>query len=93
MLKNDIITKLASINVFESMVLIEQAKQENAIGDFESRLVNLEIYRREKLKLKPIRPSWVYKNLHVSVPKANNCLLYTSPSPRDRTRSRMPSSA
>ena len=25
--------------------------------------------------------------------KANRCLLYTSPSPRDRTRSRMPSSA
>ena len=25
--------------------------------------------------------------------KASNCLLYTSPSPRDRTRSRMPSSA
>ena len=29
------------------------------------------------------------ENLH----KAGNCLLYTSPSPRDRTRSRMPSSA
>ena len=29
-----------------------------------------------------------YKNLHVL-----SCLLYTSPSPRDRTRSRMPSSA
>ena len=26
-------------------------------------------------------------------PQNNNCLLYTSPSPRDRTRSRMPSSA
>ena len=26
-------------------------------------------------------------------PRLNNCLLYTSPSPRDRTRSRMPSSA
>ena len=25
--------------------------------------------------------------------RARNCLLYTSPSPRDRTRSRMPSSA
>ena len=25
--------------------------------------------------------------------QTNNCLLYTSPSPRDRTRSRMPSSA
>ena len=27
------------------------------------------------------------------IDQANNCLLYTSPSPRDRTRSRMPSSA
>ena len=26
-------------------------------------------------------------------PEASTCLLYTSPSPRDRTRSRMPSSA
>ena len=29
----------------------------------------------------------------VKVPLAGGCLLYTSPSPRDRTRSRMPSSA
>ena len=28
-----------------------------------------------------------------NMPKDNICLLYTSPSPRDRTRSRMPSSA
>ena len=28
-----------------------------------------------------------------TVPLKWNCLLYTSPSPRDRTRSRMPSSA
>ena len=28
-----------------------------------------------------------------NAPKINDCLLYTSPSPRDRTRSRMPSSA
>ena len=27
------------------------------------------------------------------MPTATTCLLYTSPSPRDRTRSRMPSSA
>ena len=27
------------------------------------------------------------------IAEKNNCLLYTSPSPRDRTRSRMPSSA
>ena len=36
-------------------------------------------------------PEWdnVYKTVNVVL----TCLLYTSPSPRDRTRSRMPSSA
>ena len=29
----------------------------------------------------------------ITLPGARTCLLYTSPSPRDRTRSRMPSSA
>ena len=33
------------------------------------------------------------ENLLVSKLKSQYCLLYTSPSPRDRTRSRMPSSA
>ena len=33
------------------------------------------------------------KDIEVKVVKSSNCLLYTSPSPRDRTRSRMPSSA
>ena len=32
-------------------------------------------------------------NLQISVGSPSTCLLYTSPSPRDRTRSRMPSSA
>ena len=31
--------------------------------------------------------------LAIEIPKIEICLLYTSPSPRDRTRSRMPSSA
>ena len=37
----------------------------------------------------------IYENLAFlqAIHKATNCLLYTSPSPRDRTRSRMPSSA
>ena len=44
----------------------------------------------------------VVKDLNLDVPKgefltmlgpSGSCLLYTSPSPRDRTRSRMPSSA
>ena len=36
----------------------------------------------------------VYDGPTSGLPSVNNsCLLYTSPSPRDRTRSRMPSSA
>ena len=36
--------------------------------------------------------SWMHRALVIGNP-LNTCLLYTSPSPRDRTRSRMPSSA
>ena len=35
----------------------------------------------------------VANNINFVADPANGCLLYTSPSPRDRTRSRMPSSA
>ena len=34
-----------------------------------------------------------YMIKHKIIAESSNCLLYTSPSPRDRTRSRMPSSA
>ena len=34
-----------------------------------------------------------YCNVGYGNPKVNDCLLYTSPSPRDATLSRMPSSA
>ena len=39
-----------------------------------------------------------FKGIHLAKPKKNElksifCLLYTSPSPRDRQKSRMPSSA
>ena len=33
------------------------------------------------------------KSDHLGLPVFNSCLLYTSPSPRDRQKSRMPSSA
>ena len=35
----------------------------------------------------------IFLNMDPDTRVANTCLLYTSPSPRDRTRSRMPSSA
>ena len=43
----------------------------------------------EILKKEPIHPEPVVSFHRL----AHSCLLYTSPSPRDRTRSRMPSSA
>ena len=33
------------------------------------------------------------ENMHYTKKKMNDCLLYTSPSPRDKRQSRMPSSA
>src|SRR5665811_1624948 len=36
---------------------------------------------------------WAWQQLTEEHGRSNYCLLYTSPSPRDRTRSRMPSSA
>ena len=36
---------------------------------------------------------WVDENVIPNIEKACSCLLYTSPSPRDRSLSRMPSSA
>ena len=51
-------------------------------------LMLTELYiRKEKLPLP------AYKPIRIEVMRTAPCLLYTSPSPRDRTRSRMPSSA
>ena len=41
-------------------------------------------------KVDYLKTDWSFKGLFG---KFDSCLLYTSPSPRDRTRSRMPSSA
>ena len=43
-------------------------------------------------KIQKAEDAWNSKNPE-SVSKAYTCLLYTSPSPRDRQKSRMPSSA
>ena len=49
---------------------------------------------RETLKLDyQCYEAMAIKKMTEILEQASNCLLYTSPSPRDRTRSRMPSSA
>ena len=45
------------------------------------------------LKIKQWLEDEIEYNLEVVEAQDNGCLLYTSPSPRDRQKSRMPSSA
>ena len=45
-----------------------------------------------KMLWNALRFNWYDNPIHATF-KSGICLLYTSPSPRDRTRSRMPSSA
>ena len=49
----------------------------------------LDVQGRSLLSQKDINK----KSIEIDISMLNSCLLYTSPSPRDRTRSRMPSSA
>ena len=49
----------------------------------ESGIDKTDFQRKEEMK----------NEIFMKMGQAKNCLLYTSPSPRDRTRSRMPSSA
>ena len=52
-------------------------------GDYEKNLKKILTQKIDRL----------YNNANVTLFEANNCLLYTSPSPRDLSTSRMPSSA
>ena len=66
----------------------DKADKKIAVNAFEQRKIDSLkklSQLKDKVKLYPFNPNFItdYKG----------CLLYTSPSPRDRTRSRMPSSA
>ena len=54
-------------------------------------LASLATYAQDNLQF-PIEPTMAKEWKYLS-DQVMGCLLYTSPSPRDRTRSRMPSSA
>ena len=56
--------------------------------NIENEICNLYINRISSLKKSGILKIEIKK-----IANHNNCLLYTSPSPRDREKSRMPSSA
>ena len=68
-----------------------EASPEVGDGDPEGTVPTGKIASKETQATKPAEE--VEAALEISEDEVENCLLYTSPSPRDRTRSRMPSSA
>ena len=72
------------------------AKAGNEVTVYNRTTVKAEKWVEEyggKLALTPAEASKDATFVFACVGNDNDCLLYTSPSPRDRTRSRMPSSA
>ena len=85
---------LTKVQVWAKEHGVSQAAFEALAGDYiDTEMANLEKYdidvRAEKAKLGPDADTVIRS----TVEWVDSCLLYTSPSPRDRTRSRMPSSA
>ena len=88
-------------HVDESTTNVTEKVGENRVNHLDSRAVRLEDNVLAFHYLIKVL-EWVLQECDVSVYKCNplttrkqleNCLLYTSPSPRDATLSRMPSSA
>ena len=80
----------------ESPKTIDFLKQYYASQEFQSGPSDLSENLDQYLKFDNLTPDVVtgYTSLTAGISStADTCLLYTSPSPRDRTRSRMPSSA
>ena len=81
-----------------SMTMTEEVEQVSGSQSVSQPLTGPE-YQAETLQIRPVvvRPPPGFKppipKPRTSLGQSSACLLYTSPSPRDRTRSRMPSSA
>ena len=68
-----------NVNLITKTFKANPSNYESYVYDIENRLIKIEKYETNQL---------VKRSMY-----SYDCLLYTSPSPRDRTRSRMPSSA
>ena len=89
-IKNDLIDQLSEI---EARVDFEEDFSDFNYDYFSKSIKNI----KEKIAIlieNTKRGANIHNGISIAlIGKTNVCLLYTSPSPRDRTRSRMPSSA
>ena len=72
------------VDVVKEPIELLQERVEEFSTQYNEELAQLEVRLANKLELDDVNLQPIQNNI---------CLLYTSPSPRDRTRSRMPSSA
>ena len=66
---------------------------ERCLRDGENPVLNLDASAYSRAGLRSHRMAWNHARSHPRETRTRYCLLYTSPSPRDATLSRMPSSA
>ena len=88
--------KKENVEDHKEMLLRTQANFENYKKQVEKRQVEFEMFAKMKV-ISKILPIFEHLDLALKTNPENtefyNCLLYTSPSPRDDPLSRMPSSA
>ena len=81
----------------DEIVVIESVKAASDIlSPLDGEIVEINemlVDEPSKVNDDPMGDAWFFKIKPDNSEQINDCLLYTSPSPRDRTRSRMPSSA
>ena len=67
---------------------------DSLVGNFMGTyVIDINLERKFLPQLAFVSALAIYDTIQIFISKNNGCLLYTSPSPRDRTTSRMPSSA
>ena len=91
------VTDLTAVSTINDAIFNRDALVETSLGDttlVRDVLINLDLpnYTVTNAQLENLSGSFSSFLQKVYV-DSNNCLLYTSPSPRDRQKSRMPSSA
>ena len=71
--------------------VVEDRNDPTKLGRVRVRCVGYHTDDKTKIPTEDLPWAWVLQTVHT--PSMNGCLLYTSPSPRDKRQSRMPSSA
>ena len=92
--QKDSLNKIKNYNYFKKGLYLYEyfndfSTSENSLLKVDPNMVSENDYLQSRYYLYKIYSSPEFKN----VEKSKGCLLYTSPSPRDRSLSRMPSSA